>query len=242
MRKKRGYWTKERAFEKALEFNNKRDFKKKHIAAYELLRKNGWLDNACSHMRNIAHQVKWTEEKCQEEALKYKTKSEFKNNCSWGYLVAQRNGWVNKITQHYKKHKPKIKWTKEKCQEEANDYQYRVDFSKLSSKAYGACVRNGWLNEVCQHMEKSRMKSFKWSKEKCQNIALKYKHRKEFQTKHKNAYSAARYNGWLDEICEHMIPRGDKYRRCIYSYEFDDNCVYVGLTNDLERRKRDRKK
>ena len=294
MRKKRNYWTKELATEKALEFNNKRDFKQKYIAAYELLRKNGWLDEACFHM---TRPIKWTFERCKNEALKYKTKREFKNNCSWGCFVARKNGWIGEITSHMIKYKhiKSIYWTKEKCQIEANKYNYRVDFSNNSSKAYAACHRNGWLNDVCKHMEKPHMKSFKWTKEKCGKIALKYNFRKEFQIADRNAYSAARYNGWLDEICghmkrkklpdkhwhnfnncknealkyitktdfvrnsqhvysislkngwiddicQHMIPRGDKYHRCIYVYEFIDNYAYVGLTHDLEKRKKNRKR
>ena len=45
MRKNKNYWTKEKSFEVALIFNNKRDFKKAHVAAYELLRIHGWLGN-----------------------------------------------------------------------------------------------------------------------------------------------------------------------------------------------------
>jgi len=295
MRKKRNYWTKELAFEKALLFNNKRDFKKKYIAAYELLRKNNWLNDACKHMINLAHPIKWTFKRCKEEALKYNTKREFKEKCSWGYFIAQKNNWLNEITKEYEKYQPKIYWTKEKCQEEGNKYQYRIDFYKNSPKAYAASVRNGWIDEVCKHMEIPYIKSFKWSKEKCKNIASKYKFRKEFQLGDKNAYQAAKYNGWLDEICQHMkykklpnrywhsfencknealkyktktdfirnsqhvynialkkgwiddickhmIPRGDKYHRCIYVYEFLDNHAYVGLTYDLNKRKKNRKR
>ena len=295
MRKQRGYWTKEIAITKALEFSNKRDFKKKYIAAYELLRKNELLESACKHMINIAHPIKWTFENCKNEALKYNIKGDFKKECSWGYLVAKQNGWLNEITQHYIGYKPKIYWTKEKCQEKANKYQYRIDFSKGSSRAYSASIRNGWINDICQHMKKSHMKSFKWTKEKCQEKANKYQYRKEFQIGDKNAYHSAMHNGWLVEICQymeykklpnkywhsfencknealkyetktdfvrnsqhvysialkndwisdickHMIPRGDKYHRCIYVYEFSDGSAYVGLTYNLNKRKKNRKR
>ena len=32
-----------------------------------------------------------------------------------------------------------------------------------------------------------------------------------------------------------MNPKGNKYKRCIYAYEFSDNHVYVGLTYNLEK-------
>jgi len=44
----------------------------------------------------------------------------------------------------------------------------------------------------------------KWSKEKCQEEALKYNTKSEFKSK-SLAYSPAWKNGWLDEICSHMI-------------------------------------
>jgi hypothetical protein len=37
-----------------------------------------------------------------------------------------------------------------------------------------------------------------------------------------------------------MISKGNKFKRCIYSYEFPDNCVYVGLTFNLDERQNNR--
>ncbi len=55
MRKGRNYWNKELAIEKAQLFNNKRDFKKNCASAYEFLRKNGWIDDACVHMKPLVN-------------------------------------------------------------------------------------------------------------------------------------------------------------------------------------------
>lgn len=297
MRKKRNYWTKEKSFETALKYNNKRDFKKDYIAAYELLRKNGWLDDACAHMKNIAHPIKWTKELCKKEALKYNTKAEFRKKCSWGYIVARQNGWLDEITSHVVKYKhiQPIKWTKEICYAEASKFMNRNEFYLNSSKAYAACVRNKWLDDVCKHMNKPHAKRFKWSKEQISQISLKYVHRKDFQNENKNAYYSAMHNGWLDDVCKHMVyqklpngywhnydnckaealkyltktefvrgsqhvynvalknkwiddicghmkPIGDRHNKCIYSYEFPDNHVYVGLTHNIDTRQKNRNK
>lgn len=78
----------------------------------------------------------------------------------------------------------------------------------------------------------------KWTKEKCEEEALKYNSRSDFQKKSGSAYRASvRYN-ILDNICSHMNNIGNRYKRCIYSYEFDDNHVYVGLTFNLNKRHR----
>ena len=43
--------------------------------------------------------------------------------------------------------------------------------------------------------------------------------------------------GWLDEICSHMKVIGNRYKRCIYAYVFEElKYVYVGLTGNIEKR------
>jgi hypothetical protein len=199
MRKKRNYWNIENAFEVALKFNNKSDFSKSHVAAYELLRKNKLLDKACSHMTNSKSTSKWTHEKCKEVALSYRTRTEFKIKNSWAYVIAKRNGWLNDITFHMVKYNQikSIKWTFESCEKEALMYYNRNEFYIKSPNAYAACIRNKWLDKVCEHMNRPHTSQFKWSKEKCQEIALKHNYRKEFQKKDKNAYYSAMHNGWL---------------------------------------------
>ena len=297
MRKKRNYWTKEKSFEVALKYGNKRDFKKNCAAAYESLRKNGWLNSACTHMINIAHPIKWTKELCRKEALKYNTKIEFKKKCSWGYVVAKQNGWLDEITSHVVKYKhiQPTKWTKEMCYAEASKFMNRNEFHLNSTKAYAASVRNKWLNDVCKHMNTPYENRFKWSKEQINQISLNYTYRKDFQRENRNAYYSALHNGWLDDVCKHMTyqklpngywhnfdnckaealkystktefvrgsqhvynialkykwiddicghmkPIGDRYNKCIYSYEFSDNHVYVGLTRNIEIREQSRRK
>lgn len=76
-----------------------------------------------------------------------------------------------------------------------------------------------------------------WTKERCQKEALKYNSRSEFRKHSMGAYSASknRYK-CLDEICLHMELYGNKYKRCIYVYEFFDNHAYIGLTFNLKKR------
>jgi hypothetical protein len=82
----------------------------------------------------------------------------------------------------------------------------------------------------------------KWSKENCRQEALKYEHRFEFQVNSSGAYGAAHRNNWLDEICVHMKKTGNWYNRCVYVYEFSDNCAYIGLTYNISERHLNRKK
>lgn len=42
----------------------------------------------------------WDFENCAKEALKYKTKIEFKKNSPSAYVISNRNNWMNLISQH----------------------------------------------------------------------------------------------------------------------------------------------
>ena len=44
-----------------------------------------------------------------------------------------------------------------------------------------------------------------WNKEMCTKEALKYNGRYEFQKNSMSAYRSAIVNGWLDEVCSHMV-------------------------------------
>ncbi len=79
-----------------------------------------------------------------------------------------------------------------------------------------------------------------YSKDVCHKAALQCQFRSEFAEKFEGEYMAALRNGWLDEICGHMIAVGNHYKRCIYAYEFPNvegkNYVYVGLTDHIPQR------
>jgi hypothetical protein len=179
----------------------------------------------------------WTFERCKEEALKYNKKINFRiNNCGC-YTYAYRRGWLDDICLHMIKN---TYWNYEKCKEEALKFKTRAEFSKKSGGAYNMTFKMKWLDEVCSHMTIEHLPKGYWTYDKCKVEALKYKTKKEFEEYNASALTIARRNGWLKEICEHMVSVGNKYKRCIYSYEFSDNYVYVGLTYNLTERHNNR--
>jgi len=131
--------------------------------------------------------------------------------------------------------KPRGYWTKEKCIEVALKYSSKIDFSKNDAVAYGVARKNNWLNEICLHMVVLMPRNY-WTKEKCHEIALKYSSKIEFLTNEPNCYSQASKKGYINEICSHMGQRNNMKDRCIYSYEFPDNHVYIGLTYNIKLR------
>lgn len=245
-------WTKEECQKEALKYNYRNDFRNKSASSYRISIKNNWLDEICSHMLNPYEiNMKWTKEKCQEEALKYNTKYDFKKGNSSAYNSSYSNGWLNEICSHMIQiYKPKNYWTKEKCQEESLKYDNRTDFKNNSRVCYNKALKLGFLSEICGHMKfiiyykktKNKLKINKKIFKKditidmCKKEALKYSTRTEFYKKCSSYYTKSLKSGWLDEICKHMKISGNRFNRCIYAYEFSDNHVYIGLTYNLKNR------
>jgi hypothetical protein len=95
-------------------------------------------------------------------------------------------------------------WDFNACLAEAMQYTKRTDFDKYSSGAYRAARMNGWIEEVCSHMQAVQER---WTKDRCAEEAKKYSSRQEFNKKCNGAYHAAHRNGWLDEICPYNNPQ-----------------------------------
>ncbi len=127
------------------------------------------------------------------------------------------------------------KWIKETCTNEALKYNSRLEFKNKSGGAYNTSIKNGWINEICSHM-KLFIKEIYWTKENCTKEALRYDSRSVFKKNSGGAYNASIKGGWLDDVCSHMSPSGNKFNRLVYVYRFSDNYVYVGLTYNIEER------
>ena len=183
----------------------------------------------------------WTKEMCCEDALKYKTRTEFQEKSSKAYHTSRVNKWLDDVCSHMIPFsKPRGYWTKERCQEESLKYTTITEFRKKSLSAYHKSFNLKIIDEICSHMIKKLPRGY-WTKEKCHEESLKYKTRTEFRKKSSSAYKNSLKLKIIDDVCSHMIQYGDLYKRCIYSYEFSDNCVYVGLTYNLEKRHNNRK-
>ncbi len=292
-----GYWTKEKCHEEALKYETRTEFYKSSTA-YGCAKRNKWLDEICSHMIEIKKPNRyWTKEQCHEEALKYKTKVDFRKNSQSAYSTANKNKWLDEICSHMERLKSKskrmiyahefsdnhvyigltgnikirnsqhkyrgpvnihykktglypiivkisdyidgneaselegiieqkykdegwitlniaktgglggstVKWTYEKCQEEALKYMSKSEFQKKEAGAYTSAWKNGWLNDFCSHMVELHKPNGYWTYEKCQEEAFKYKTKSEFEKGSNSAYIISLRNGWIYKICNHMI-------------------------------------
>ena len=184
--------------------------------------------------------IKHSIESVHKIALKYETRSEFAINSPNEYDTAcKRLNCLDFVCSHMVQ--KKFSWTVESIHERALKYTNRTEFRLNEQGAYdAACKKFKCLDLVCSHMPKVKLK---YTIEDCHKEALKYNGRLEFQNKSPNIYRIAWKYKWLDIVCQHMSTKINQleFPRIIYSYEFPDNSVYVGLTKDFKLREKSRK-
>lgn len=182
--------------------------KSKELEKYyvDIYKKNNWNVLNKSKPGGLGGKlIKWTKEKCQEEALKYNTRSKLRKRNGPVYYKILSNGWQYEMFSHMTLlQKPNGYWNKERCKEESLKYKTRSELKEKNSAVYTIILKKGWRTEMFSHMDtKIRKTRGYWTKEKCQEDALKYKTRDEFK-KNSTSYQRARTNNWLDDICSHM--------------------------------------
>jgi hypothetical protein len=197
-RKPRGYWTKERCHKEALKYNKRKDFEVNSKASYAAAYRNGWVDEICSHMKRTGNKL-----------FRCVYVYEFPDNYAYvglTYDVSKRDRSRkfqndDAVTTYIRKTNltPKLK--------QISDYIH-VDFAiELEKDLIEFYCNNGWkmLNKAKGGVIGGNSK--KWNKGVCAIEALKYVSRSDFYRKSNKYYTAAQRNGWLDDICGHMIPK-----------------------------------
>ena len=101
--KPKGYWSKENCRKEALKYKYRYEFLKGSRSAYSSSWKNKWLDDICAHMEGTPYRHWIIKENCKKEALKYKTRNEFRNGSGGAYEPSRRNGWLDEFFPKAKK-------------------------------------------------------------------------------------------------------------------------------------------
>lgn len=110
----------------------------------------------------------------------------------------------------------------------------RKELRKYYFSYLTAMIKLGCLDELFPPR-----KVLKYSDEYLIERASKYKHVKDLNANEPKILHAIYDHGIEKKALQHMMPLGNRKWKMIYSYEFPDNTVYVGLTYDRERRKKD---
>ncbi len=95
IKKPNGYWTYERCKEEAVKYKTKTGLQKGNSSAYNAALENGWLNDFDFEEKEKPKGYWKNYEHCKEEALKYKTKSDFKRGCYRAYIVSLEQGWID---------------------------------------------------------------------------------------------------------------------------------------------------
>ena len=235
------YWTYERCYEEAKKYKCKADFQKGKRGAYKAALREGWLKDYTWMKTPPSHNKKWTYETCLEEAKKYTTLNEFRENASKAITLAIKMGWINEYKWLERKIKPSGYWNYEHCYAEAKKYKTRTEFEKNSACCYGISLKNGWLDDY-DWIPKRKKVASKWTKDLCFEIGKRFKTKVEFERNEKGCYLAAMRAGWLKEMdwfVPAVIEPMDNFKKshCVYVYKNDElNVVYIGLTSNLKVR------
>lgn len=229
-----GYWNdKNNCIAAAVQCKSIKEFELKFGGAYASSRRNNWIIEIFPHNSKKPNSY-WTKEMCHKMALKCKSRSEFKKKYGSARNKAIKNGWIEEICSHMA-YLREYNHTKEDCRLEALKYRTRKEFKENNSKMYHMITEHRWY-DLFDHMPIVRNSNNYLSKIECYEEALKYATRIEFSKNSYRHYKVAYRKKWLDEICFHMKPLGNLYKRCVYVYEFSDKSVYIGLTFNLEKR------
>jgi hypothetical protein len=156
IKKPDGFWTVETLQTEAIKYTSRQEFQQKNAAAYKASGQLKVRDLVCSHMAEVKKPKGfWTLENLHIEALKYDNKVDFNRKSGPAYLTALRKNLLDQICGHMVARKlPNGHWlNKDNCAAEALKYRNRREFSLSNSSAYHGADINGWLDEICSHMD-----------------------------------------------------------------------------------------
>ncbi len=108
-------------------------------------------------------------------------------NCGWVVLNKIAGGGIGF---------GKIIWTYETIKNVALKFNKKSEFRKNYSGAYDSAWKNGWLNDICSHMNNK----IHLTKELCFNEAIKYNSRTDLFYNNRYVYEISKKNGWLNEF------------------------------------------
>ena len=229
--RKRRKWNYDTCYEVAKRFRKRNDFlcAKGLSRAYKVARENGWLNDYTWFEEFSKPSGFWSYERCYEEARKYQSLRDFRNNSPSACVIAGRNGWLEKFDWLIKK---RNRWTYNECYDLAKGLPSRTAFRNAYLTAYQAAIENEWINDYTWFKAKPKYRY--WTRHKCYEEAKKYTSKREFAESNSSAYSIACKNGWIADYNWLVDRRIEIYKEkidCVYSYYFrETNTIYIGRT------------
>lgn len=195
--KKHNYWTYDKCKEVALLCKTRSEFQKLYSSAYDKSYDNKWLNDICSHMVSIGN--------CKKRCIYVAT---FSDNYAYVGLTYNFNIRINDHINNHKR-SPIYKHIKQTGLnpkfEKLTDY-VDIDIASKKLEEFYKTYYEGLGFNILNIAKTGGIGSnkSKYTKNDCQRESLKYLTRSDFK-KDSNLYNIALKNGWLDDICSHMI-------------------------------------
>ena len=181
----------------------------------------------------------FTYEKCYLIAKKYNSVKDLKRENKPVYVAALRYKWLKDYTWITDTNNS---YTYDDCFNEAKKHETTKEFARFAAPIFFKAKRSGWLKDYTWITDNTNhhIKEEDMTYEKCMDVAKGYSSRTEMRNGSRTFYLLAKKNNWLKDYVWFMgNERWGKEVFLIYSYEDSVNkCVYVGLTKDLKRRRK----
>lgn len=113
----------------------------------------------------------------------------------------------------------RLKWTKEECLKDANNYKTIKEWATSSSSGYQAAFKKGWIDACTAHMVRKLAPKNYWTLERCKEDAKKYKNKTEWSKAKPSGYSVAVSRGWVADCCSHMSDGRTNSSKRLWTYE-----------------------
>ena len=143
-----GKWLKNAVLKDAKNYQSRSEWKKKSGGAYSSAIKNGWYDEAVSHMELLNPKGKWNKQAVIAEAQKYKKQKEWQIN-RWAYEAAKRLECFDEATNHMDTLR---KWSPAEVIAAAKPYSTVKEWRANNPTSYSAASRLGIINDASAHM------------------------------------------------------------------------------------------
>lgn len=224
------YRTDEELAEIASHYDILKEFRENEPSVHAAIKERGLFSELCGNMKRQDGTLRVSDEELAERASRYDVLKDFANNDKSAYRLIKERGLFQKLCGRMKRLQRDL--TDELIAEIAKGFHSRKEFMKADSSAYSTACKRGIIDKVCGHMERLTTPAGYWTKELCRERAVDYNSRSEFEIACSAAYTAAYKAGWLDDICSHMVSKGNRFKRKIYAFTFSDGYAYVGLAQD----------
>ena len=202
-------WTAGLVRSRAKKFKSLYDFRTKDRKAYSAAFRLGILSQISKHLEPRIKRVGfWKPGTIRAEALRYRTRTQFRKGCHSAYEAARRLGILDRVCRHMAHVQvPSGYWTEERIKKIARRYKNYAKFLRSEPAAVSAARKRGILERVSKDLKRSRTAPGFWTQDRIRNEALRYLHRGDFFNNSTAAYNAARNLKILDAVCAHMSPK-----------------------------------